>query len=195
MCDCTGRNKRVVGARSRLATRRAQRSRYGSKCPCAISVERQDVEIRLGLLQVLLPSTALSIVVGDVWTYGQLSQCDRADHRFIGKLGWVRQLTQKDHRRGIQHPPALGLRHSDGSMRLSISRRRASGSTGGRFLRRRISSAGPALERGNGRSSATGVPSRVMTMRSPCSTRRRTSPPLLRNSRTVTASTYEVYHR
>jgi hypothetical protein len=35
----------------------------------------------------------------------------------------------------------------------------------------------------------------VMTMRSPCSTRRRTSPPLFRSSRTVTVFTPRVYHR
>ena len=52
----------------------------------------------------------------------------------------------------------------------------------GRFLRRRISSVGLALERGKGRSSATGAPSRVTTIRSPCSSRRSTSPPLLRGS-------------
>lgn len=70
-----------------------------------------------------------------------------------------------------------------------MSRRSASGLTCGRFLRRRMSSAGPALGRGgSGRSSATGAPSRVTTMRSPCSTRRRTSPPLFRRSRTVTVS-------
>lgn len=90
MCDCGRRDERVVGARGWLASRRAQRSRYSSKRPGAISIERQDVEVRLGLLQVLLPGTALCIVIGDVWTHGQLSQRDRADHRLIGKLGRVR---------------------------------------------------------------------------------------------------------
>jgi hypothetical protein len=41
---------------------------------------------------------------------------------------------------------------------------------------------------GQGRSSGTGAPSGVTTMRSPCATRRMTSPPLFRGSRTGTAS-------
>jgi hypothetical protein len=80
-------------------------------------------------------------------------------------------------------------RHSEGSIRSSTSRRSASVSTLGKYLRRLINSPGPALGRGSGRNSATGVPSRVTTIRSPRSTRRSTSTPLLRSSRTVTVVT------
>ena len=62
--------------------------------------------------------------------------------------------------------------HSAGSIKSSMSRRKGSGSTLGRCLRRRMSSAGPMLGFGRGRSSATGAPSRVTTIRSPRSTRR-----------------------
>lgn len=186
--DSAGCDECVVRSRCRLAPRGAQCCRHTAKCSGAVSIERKDVKVRFGLLEVLLTGASLGIVPCDVRAHRQLGQRYRADHRFVRKLGRVRYLTQKNHRGGIQHPPVLGVGHSDGSIRLSISRRSASGSTRGRFLRRRISSVGLALERGNGRSSATGVPSRVMTMRSPRSTRRRTSPPLLRSSRTVTVS-------
>ncbi len=189
MCNSAGCDECVVGSCSRLAPGRAQSRRDAAKCSCAVFIKRKYVKVRLGLLEVLLTGSALGIVASDVRTHGQLGQSYRANHRFIGKRGRVGYLAEEDHCGGIQHPPVLGFRHSDGSITLSMSRRRAPGSTRGRFLRRRISSAGLALERGRGRSSATGVPSRVMTMRSPCSTRRRTSPPLFRSSRTVTFST------
>src|SRR5262249_25606931 len=142
--------------------------------------------VRLSLLQMLLTGAALSIVVRDMWTDGQLRQCYRAYHRLVRKLAWVGDVAEKDHRGGVQHSLARSRHHSDGSIRLSTSRRSASGLPRGRFLGGRTSSAGPTLERGSGRSAATGVPSRVTTMRSPRSTRRSTSPPLFRRSRTVT---------
>lgn len=195
MCDSAGCDECVVGPRRRFAPCGAQCCRHTAERSGAVSIERKYVEVRFGLLEVLLTGASLCVVPRDVRAHRQLGQRYRTDHRFVGKLGRVRYLTQEDHCGGIQHPPGLGFAHSDGSIRLSISRRSASGSTRGRFLRRRISSVGLALGRGRGRSSATGVPSRVMTMRSPCSTRRRTSPPLLRSSRTVTASIPQMYHR
>ncbi|CAN5764161.1 hypothetical protein BH10ACT9_BH10ACT9_02580 [soil metagenome] len=188
MRDRARRDECVIRARRGLTPRCAQCRRDGAKCPRTITIERKNIKVRLGLLQVLLTGTALGIVARYVRTYGKLGERYRANNRFIGKLGWVGYLAEEDHRRGVQHPLARSFCHGDGSIRLSMSRRSASGLTCGRFLRRRMSSAGPALDRGRGRSSATGAPSRVTTMRSPCSTRRRTSPPLFRRSRTVTVS-------
>jgi|GEM_PF-4804765 len=188
MRDRARRDECVIRARRGLTPRCAQCRRDGAKCPRTITIERKNIKVRLGLLQVLLTGTALGIVARYVRTHGKLGERYRANNRFIGKLGWVGYLAEEDHRRGVQHPLARRFCHSDGSIRLSMSRRSASGLTCGKFLRRRMSSAGPALDRGRGRSSATGAPSRVTTMRSPCSTRRRTSPPLFRRSRTVTVS-------
>ena len=188
MCDRARCDECVVRARRGLSPRRAQCRGNGAKCPRAIAIEWKDIKVRLGLLQVLLPGTALGIVTRYVRTYGKLGERYRANHRFVWKLGWIGYLAEENHRRGVQHPLARSFCHSDGSIRPSMSRRSASGLTCGRFLRRRMSSAGPALDRGRGRSSATGEPSRVTTMRSPRSTRRKTSPPLFRRSRTVTVS-------
>jgi hypothetical protein len=189
MCDRARCNKGVIRARSRLTPRGSQCCGDGAKRPGAITIKRNDVKVCLCLLQVLLTCAALSIIVRDMWAYGQLGQCYRADHRFVRKFGRIGDLAEKDHRGGVQHSSPGSVSHSDGSIRLSMSRRRAYGFTRGRFLRRRISSAGLTLARGKGRSSATGAPSRVTTIRSPCSTRRSTSPPLLRRSRTVTVFT------
>ncbi len=195
MRDRARRDERVIRARRWLPSRCAQRRRHGTKRPRAITIEWKNIKVRLGLLQVLLTGAALGIVARHMRSYRKFSQRYRANHRFIGKLGWVGYLAKEDHRGGIQHSLGRIFCHSDGSIRSSISRRSASGFTCGRFLRRRMSSAGLALDRGSGRSSATGAPSRVTTMRSPRSTRRRTSPPLFRRSRTVTVSICLVYHR
>lgn len=84
MCDRARCNKRVVRARSRLAPRCAQRRGNAAKRPPAIAVERNDVKVSLSLLQVLLTCAALSIIVCDMWAYGQLRQCYCANHRFVG---------------------------------------------------------------------------------------------------------------
>lgn len=193
--DRAGCYERVICARRGLTPRCAQRRRDGAKGSRAISIERKNVKVGLGLLQVLLTGTALGFVVRYMRSHREFGQRNRANHRFVGKLAWVGYPTQENHRRGVQHPLARAFGHSDGSITLSISCRSASGFTCGRFLRRRMSSAGRALDLGSGRSSATGAPSRVTTMRSPCSTRRRTSPPLFRRSRTVTVSMRLAYHR
>lgn len=89
MCDCAGCDECVVCSRSRLAPRRAQRRRYAAKCSGAASIKWKYVKVRLCLLEVLLTGTALGIVARDVRTYGQLGQRYRANHRFVGELGWV----------------------------------------------------------------------------------------------------------
>ena len=104
MCDRARRDERVIRARRRLAPRCAQCRRDGAKCPCAITIERKNFKVRLGLLQVLLTGTAFGIVVRYKRTYGELGQRYRTNHRFIGKLGWVGYLAKEDHRRGVQHP-------------------------------------------------------------------------------------------
>lgn len=92
MCDCAGCDECIVCSRSRLAPRRAQCRRDAAKCSCAVSVEREYVKVRLGLLEVLLAGTALSIVVRQVRTYGKLGQSYRAYHWFVGKLARVGYL-------------------------------------------------------------------------------------------------------
>ena len=101
MRDRARRDERVIRARRRFAPRCAQCRGHGAKCPCAITIERKNIEVRLGLLQVLLTGTALGIVACYMRTYGKLGQRYRADHRFVGQLGWVGYLAEKDHRGGV----------------------------------------------------------------------------------------------
>lgn len=70
MRDCTRRDERIVGSCGWLASRCAQCRCDATESPCAISVKRQDVKVRLCLLKVLLPGGALHIIARDVWTYG-----------------------------------------------------------------------------------------------------------------------------
>jgi hypothetical protein len=92
------RDERVIRARRRLAPRHPQCRRYGSKCTRAITIKRKNVKIGLGLLQVLLTGTALGIVTSYKRAYGKLGQRYRANHRFVGKLVWVGNLAEENHR-------------------------------------------------------------------------------------------------
>ena len=62
-----------------------------------MTIERKNIKVRLGLLQVLLTGAALGIVARYMRTYGKLGQRYRANHRFIGQLGgteiWPRRIT------------------------------------------------------------------------------------------------------
>lgn len=71
-----------------------------------MTIERKNIKVRLGLLQVLLTGAALGIVARYMRTYGKLGQRYRANHRFIGQLGRVGNLAEKDHRGRVQHPLA-----------------------------------------------------------------------------------------
>ncbi len=96
------------------APRCAQCRRDGAKCPCAITIERKNIEVRLGLLQVLLTGAALGIVARYVRTDGKLGERYCANRRFIGKLGgsdiWPRRITVEV----SSIPLARSFCHSDG---------------------------------------------------------------------------------
>lgn len=85
-------DERIVRSRRRPAPRCAQCRRHCAKCARAITIERKNIKVRLGLLQVLLTGTALGIVARYMRTYGKLGQSYGANHRFVGKLGWVGYL-------------------------------------------------------------------------------------------------------
>ena len=189
-----GRDQRVVRPSRRLAASNPQRRCHSAERACGIRSERNRLEVGLGLLQMRLTRDSFPWRASDVWAYGQFGQGDCADDRVRGKCGRVRELTQQDHRGGVEHPSTWSVGHKDASRTASRSRRRASGSTCGRWRRRAMRSAGVGLRRMRGRSSATSAPSRVTTRASPRATRSRTSPPWLRNSRTVTESTEPPYH-
>ena len=173
-----------------------QRCRNGAERSGGFAVECLDVEIRFSLLQMSLADCTLVVRGRDVRSDGQFRQSDGADYRFVRQHRRISEAAQQDHGRGVQHAARRGRsRHSDESRIASMSRRSDSGSSGGKCRRLAMSSAGDALRRGNGRSSATGRPSRVTTINSPCSTRSRTSPPLLRRSRTLTDDIPGMYHR
>lgn len=71
MRDRTRRDERVIRSHRRFAPRCAQCRRHGAKCPRTITIERQNIKVRLGLLQVLLTGTTLGIVARYVRTYGK----------------------------------------------------------------------------------------------------------------------------
>ena len=193
-----GCNQRVVCAGRMFPPGRSQGSRDIPERPSTLGIEWQNREIRFRLLQMLLPRPTFSVSPSDMWADGKLRECDSTYHRLIGKLIRDNHSPEQDDGRGVQHASAQVARtgHNDASITLSTSERRASGSTSGRWRRRRISSVALKLRRGSGRSSATGTPSRVTTIRSPRSTRRSTSPPLFRRSRTLTNSVIpQAYHR
>ena len=98
MCDRARSDECVVRARRGLTPRCAQYGGDGAKCPRAITIERKNIKVRLGLLQVLLTGTALGIVARYMRTYGELGERYRADDRFIWKLGWVGYLAEENHR-------------------------------------------------------------------------------------------------
>lgn len=115
------------------------------------------------------------------------SQCCR--DCLVGQRRWILDAAEQDDRRGIERAQ---VHHNCGSIRASISARDAAGSIAGRWRRRSMSSAGPALRRGSGRNSATGRPCLVTMNVSPSSTRLRTSPLPFRSSRTLTLATGQV---
>ena len=92
---------RVVSSRRGLAARATQRSGDLAERPRRIGVERQRVEVRLGLLQVREPSCAFGLVRGDERTNRELGQRDRRDHRSIWKCRRL-QARKQDHRAGVE---------------------------------------------------------------------------------------------
>lgn len=119
--DRAGRDGRVIRARRRLAPRCAECRRHTAKGSRAISVERKYIKVGLGLLQVLLTGTALDFVLRYMRSHRKLSQSYRADHRFVGKLGWVGYLTEEEHRRGVQVSNASPA-HPDNELRPGETR-------------------------------------------------------------------------
>ena len=91
---------------------------------------------------------------------------------------------------GIQDPTAralAGICHRAGSKTSSSSARMVRKSTGGSRCHRSSRVSASTGCRLRGRSSATGLPSRVIVICSPRATRSTTSPPWLRSSRIVTS--------
>lgn len=84
--DGTGRDERVVGSRCRLATQCPQRGSDAPERPRTLGVEREDFEIRLRLLQVLLTRATFGVGLGDMRPDGQLSERDRTYHGLIWQL-------------------------------------------------------------------------------------------------------------
>jgi hypothetical protein len=179
VCDCDSSNHCVVGPGCRLATRPAKRGGDSTEDAGGIGIERKGVENGLGLLKMRQARFTFRFSSGHQRANGQLGQCDGGDEWFSGKTVGCLDPSEEDERVGIEQTATTHARgsHSDESMTASRSWRSRFGSiSGSRDHRSRTT--GPASEgRGNGRSSATGLPSRVMMIRSPAATRSTTSPP------------------
>lgn len=150
--------------RGRLAAISASYARVAGFRPDArndaATVEIQYVEVRLRLLQMRLTRRALLVGLDHVRPNRQFRQRDHTYDRLVRKRRGIGDPPEQDDRRRVDHASRrVSTHHSDGSASVSISRRSASGSTRGNCLRRAMSSAGPALRRGSGRSSATARPS------------------------------------
>lgn len=103
MRDGAGRNERVIGPRGGFAARSTQRCSDTPKCPRTLGVERKNLEIRLCLLQVLLPRTTFRIRLRHIWPDGQLSEGYRTDHGFVWQLVRIRQAAEQNHRGRVEH--------------------------------------------------------------------------------------------
>ena len=90
MGDGTGRNERVVGPSCRLTARSAQSGSDAPKRPRTFCAERKDLEICLGLLQVLLTRAPFRIRSGGMRPHGQLGQGYRAYHRLVRQFVRIR---------------------------------------------------------------------------------------------------------
>ncbi len=184
-CDCSRSDHRVVGPRGCCAAAAPQRRRDAAERSRGRSVEGKRIEVCFCGLEMGLACDTVVVGRGHERADGQLRQGDCGDECCVGQSIDCRDPSEKDQRACVEN---AGLVHNDASITESRSRRSSSGSTRGRWARRRISSAmGSAPER-RGRSSATCLPRRVTVTRSPRATRSTTSPPWLRSSRIDTSA-------
>jgi len=119
----------------------------------------------------------------------RVPQCHRRDKRLCRQELRIAQPRQQDDGRSVENATSpLDWTHQLRVSRYSsTSLRRSTGSMTGKCLQRRSKTSAVTFDWRNGRSSATGLPSRVIVMRSPRETRSMTRPPRLRKSRMVTS--------
>jgi hypothetical protein len=182
-----GSDQGVVGPRLRLATGRTKvggDSSERSGCP---AVERDRLEVGLGLLEVCLPGRPFGIARRDQGPDRELCQRHARDRGLEWQLLNVSESRQEGHGAGVEEADGAPRAHRVESRSASMSRFSSSGSTLGSARQRATSSSARNPRRRKGRSSATGLPERVTTMLSPARTRSTTSPPWFLRSRIVTS--------
>ena len=157
-------------------------------------VEGKRVEVDLGLLEVGLACCALALLIGYERANCELGEGNGRDQWLGGQGCRVGDALQEDERRGVEDP-AQGCRLLGGRGRFaqrlasssrSTSARNPTGSTAGSRLQRRKRVSAEIGGRDSARSSATGLPERVIVICSPRAARSMTSPPWLRRSRVLT---------
>jgi hypothetical protein len=188
----------VIGSSRSLTSGSAQRCGDTTERTSGIGVERNRVEVGLGLLKLSLASRTLSLILDDERTYRELGKRDGRYEGFVGQRGGICQPGQQDDRRRIENAARQrdilsrnGGRlmhgrdriwhrhtaHRRASTTLSISALTATGSTTG-SARHRASNAPPdSGVLGRPCSCATAFPARVIVICSPRAARSTTSPP------------------
>ena len=183
----------VVGPCVRLPARASKRRCNLTECSGCLDIERKGIEVGFCLLEMGKAGGSFGLVGCHERSYREFREGDRRDERLVGQYCGVPEAGQQDQCVGVKQP-RLDVAHRRGSTVESRSPRRAAPSIGG-SLRQRARSIGALGPRGRtGRSSATGLPPRVTTRRSPAATRSTTSPPWLRSSRIVTSAMGAWYH-
>ena len=189
MCHGGRSNHGIVCAGHRFTATSAKRGGNLPESPRGRGVKRDRIEVGLGLLQVRLARCSLGVSARDERTNRELRKCDRCDEWFGRQQRWIAQARQQDDGRRVENATiALNRpRQMLLSRNSSTSFRHATGSSTGRCLQRASKTSAVSVVCRNGRSSATGLPSRVMVMRSPREARSMTWPPRFRKSRMVTS--------
>lgn len=188
---CNGRrsNHGIVCAGRRFAATSAERGGNLAESPRGRGIKRDRIKVVFGLLQVRLARCSLGVGARDKRAHGELRKCDGGDEWFGRQQLRIPQTRQQDDGRGVEN--ATG--QLDGSHQIRLSRsssmsfRHVLGSRTGKCLQRASKTSAVSVACRNGRSSATGLPSRVIVMRSPRETRSMTWPPRFRKSRMLTS--------
>ena len=179
VCNCDSGNHCVVSPGCRLAPGSAKRRRDPPKGPGGIGIEWQRIEGGFGLLKMREARFPFMFSSGHQRANRQLGQGDGGDEWVPRKAVSRFDPCEEDERVRVEQAATTHARgsHSVESMTASRSSRIRFGSiSASRDHRSRTTD--PASEgRGSGRSSAMGLPSRVMMTLSPAATRSTTSPP------------------
>jgi hypothetical protein len=93
---------RVVGSGRGLAACPPERRGDPAKRARCVSVERERVEVSLGLLQVGLTGGTLTLIVRDERPDRELCEGHRRDNWFLGEQRGICKALQQDQRRGIE---------------------------------------------------------------------------------------------
>ena len=93
----------VIGSRRRFAPRPAQRCSNLTERTSRTRIERQRFEVRLGLLEMRLPGSALLIRCRDERSNREFGKRDRGDQRLLGQEQWIIESRERDDRARVEN--------------------------------------------------------------------------------------------